>query len=366
MKIKDLLELEESDHGMPVSVISKACVSSIKETAGGSQVVYLQQGKEKIKCVLKCKNLFLKNDEIGKYITIRGSKAGDPSPSVTFSMVDGKRSVKVGKGADVIYSDSPEDKADPPKEVKHEPKKEEVQLTEEEEEILDDVIAGPSDAIIVECFYERLHIFQILQNLNRQYGEPFTKDALYPMVTSISIDANRAGKKILPPVGSKQTKKKKFDKIDKPHNPTKSYNGDPFVDFVISQEDQEWHDTETKEGKIGDLIKIPESRRKMMLFYFKNRANPTKQLKAMSASIQTALHSMYSSASSSIQNYLATDAILADQADITGLNIDEDYDELVRLGSDAVVRFQGSLSTDNLRGIATNYFKAETDKRDVR
>jgi len=221
MKLKQILE-EDADK-FPLSSIDKAKVTKVGPikpgTNGQYQSITLQDGSEKLTVYLYNEEHFLEEDDTGKTVEFKSGppKGGKPTGLTLRIAENGKVRVNVSDKAIMIRSE--ESQAEPVKQAEYKPK---AQLTEKKEveyNLPDEFMEGPSDNIIRECFAERLHILKVLKAENEANGLPFTKDALYPMVTSIIIDASRAGNKILPKL--KGPTKKRFDPLDKPHNPPK-------------------------------------------------------------------------------------------------------------------------------------------------
>jgi len=203
MNITDILAHDDSDNGTNISSIDKSMVSSIKEATDAGQVVFVQDNKgNKLKLLIKCKNLQLTENQIGTYITVRASNDGKKLEGVKFSCVNGKKKVVVSSKANVIYSESPESKTD----KKTIPKQEEpkTQLTEKEPEynLPEEFMPGPQDDHILELFRERAYIYNLIKH-NNPDNIQINFDA--PWITGIHIDCSNNRKGILAP----EPKKKK-------------------------------------------------------------------------------------------------------------------------------------------------------------
>lgn len=221
MKLHQVLQ-EDTDK-YPIVSIERCEVATVKTPkAGGNgmfQSITLKDGQAKLTVYLYNDEHFLKDSDVGKMVEFKsGPPVGGKPTGLIVRISDGKVRVNVSDKA--IMKITQESEAEPVKQAEDKPK---AQLTEEKENVEynlpDEFIEGPSDDMIRECFYERLHVLKVLKAENESSGLPFTKDALYPMVTSIIIDASRAGQKILPKL--KGPTKKRFDPLDKPHNPEK-------------------------------------------------------------------------------------------------------------------------------------------------
>jgi len=358
MKIKDVLE--ETQSGLNIPRLQKGLVVSVKD--GESQLLRLKDPDSdlSLSVFIKCDNLHVPAEKIvGKYVEfVAGPPRGGKPVGLTFKLVADKPRIVVTEGATMKISDYSEER-EIPKEVPHPAQP--TQLTEPEDQGQAD---GPSDKIIVECFYERLHILKILQRENELNGSPFTMDAMYPMTTSIIIEASRAGKKILP--AAMPTKKKKFDSYEKPaHESPKSpvSSEHPIVEHINNSNGEDWYSaTDAAGAKFKDILLDRDRRTKAIQFMFKNK---TKNLEDKPKLMEARDHllAFFRGADRTIQHMISVEAMMQDQAEISGLT---DEDALIDLTSAAAMKFQGDLKMTNMPGIASLYFKAPQSERDVR
>lgn len=221
------LILQEDQDKYPIPSIDRCELASVREpkqgTNGMMQSITLKDGQNKLTVYLYNEEHFLKESDVSKQIAFQaGPPVGGKPTGLTVRIADGGK-VRVNVSNKAILKINGDSEAEPVKQTGE--AKPKAQLTEGdandevEYNIPPEFVEGPSDNIIRECFAERLHILNVLKLENEANGLPFTKDALYPMVTSIIIDAGRAGNKILPKL--KGPTKKRFDPIEKPHNPEK-------------------------------------------------------------------------------------------------------------------------------------------------
>ena len=237
MKVSDILELED---GFNVPSVEKCIISKIGNIQSGPNGKYqfltiIGSEADRLRVKIKTEDLFIDDSGLGEddvaYIsfkagppTVKGSK--NPT-GLTFSGGD-KPMLVVTAGAVGMFTikgieeDAPEDgkvteddRALLAELFEDTLPEQSITLPETEPSILDYDFEGPSDNTIIECFYERLHMLRVLQRENVRNGSPFSEESLFPMVTSIYIDANRAGNKILP---QKKTKSR-YDPYEKQYNP---------------------------------------------------------------------------------------------------------------------------------------------------
>lgn len=211
MKYQDLIRLTADDDGFPISSLEKAKVVKLKESDGIYQEVLVHQEKADIKyrILIKPDSARLTDADIGRYISLKSSPADTKglTKGLTFTLVDEKPRVIVTKSATVMISDDPSNRG-----IVQAPVEEVAQVAEPAEEQRP---KGPSDGDIIESFYERLYILEMIDAENEKMGRPFTRESLLPMVTSMYIDAQRTKNKILPSRQWKPTRR--FDPIEKPH-----------------------------------------------------------------------------------------------------------------------------------------------------
>lgn len=207
MNIKDVLEIE--DDGYPLAALNKCKIKSIKppDHEKNLQNVYLDQDGDSIRLVIKSANLYLKDGDIGKQVSLRAGKpVGGQPVGLTVKITDDKRRIVLSKDAAIIIGE-----ADKP-----EPKAEKVPLTEKDfsddslEHKTDDFIPGPNDAFIAEFLAERTHIWNVLNANNAGNHVMSFSD---PWITGIHIEMGKMNKKILPLKAHKAERFKEEPKI---------------------------------------------------------------------------------------------------------------------------------------------------------
>jgi hypothetical protein len=268
MKISEIKELDAD--GYPISSVSLCTVKKVGEIKNGSQLNVIEDDGVSIGLSVKSHALLFQSGDVGKSIEIVSGKPIKGVPQgITLKIVNDKKRISIGSGATVKFSSSELEEQEEPQlteqtEPLHESSDGPIQLTQPE---------GPSDKLIRECFHERLHILNILQQENKLNGSPFSLEALFPMVTSISIDAIRAGKSILPP----KQPTKKYDIAPKKNSlPLPDDNSDKMTpDLNINNVIQQYNGifagvTDTAGNPITDAIRDYKKRGKLMRWFFRD------------------------------------------------------------------------------------------------
>jgi len=302
MKIKEILNLDIDSFAIAsVDKSEVISVGPIKESENGQyQIITVDNDGYDIKLRLKSKNHFLPEDYEGNIKVMSGKPVRGKPVGIIFRLIKGKPSVNITENATLVLSASGEE--DP----KHNVELSAPELNKEvagvnysagegtvslgitnpslELKVGIHQEEGPSDSTIIECFHERLHVLNILKNLNQKNNLPFTIDSLYPMVTSIIIDAGRAGKRILP-LAPHVSKKKKFDPYEKPHNPPReeakpevSMNPEknPVNDYLLTRiKTPEYLTLDAKNNAVGDVMTFRDRRVKAVSWMLKAKINDT-------------------------------------------------------------------------------------------
>lgn len=239
MKIDELKKLE-SDFQV-ASVNGKIVqVDLPKEASNGtkSQLFYLEDGTGQMKMKIKDESLFIDNNDWGDIeVTIFGTPNAKKVPE-GLKYLPKYEMITVTAGARFLLVT---------KDKKKEEKKEEVSEPQNTQppywRKTEYGIQGPNDHLIIQEYHERLHILNVLKMENDKNGSPFTLEVLFPMVTSIKIEADRSKRPILGidigPTTVADVHKKKFDSYEKPHP-----NPEPNKPPVKEQKE------EKKEGEI--------------------------------------------------------------------------------------------------------------------
>lgn len=390
MKISEILEEENK---FPVSAVEPAeiiKVGDIKEGSTGQyQVITIQASGHKLPCLLYNENQFLDSKDKGRIVEFQSGPPHNGKPTGLIVKVgnDNKTKLSVtGKAIMKLRSNDEEEEADTPEPPKKEELKKkaekaiETQLTEEENSMLDDVIEGPSDHIILEEFYERLHVLKILERVNTEHGNPFTKDSLYPMVTSIIITASKAGKTILPLPTRKP--KERFAPIEKPHNdpkvkehptdtPDEKKSEETEVDFVRRFVENNKgtipaYKFKTPEGNTLDKVIIDDEKRVMaMTYYLSRRATPDKDQET--TELYDALHEIFHEFPAYLKNYIVYEAIYFNQVDLENIKHSGGYimDQNEEYMGQLCEQFRGNIDAKELWKMFKPYFKTPIAKRSV-
>lgn len=227
MKLK--LILEEDNDKYPIASIDRCTLATVKPIKVGAngdfQPIILKDGQSKLTVYLYNEEHFLKASDEGKQIAFQsGPPVGGKPTGLVVRVSEGKVRVNVSDKA--ILKMNGESEAEPVNQA--EEAKPKAQLTEDAEEVAGDYnlpiefVEGPLDDYIREVFKRKAHIHEVIKTLNQEMGHPFNADKdLREIGTGILMDIihNKNVENILPKV--KQSTKKRFDPLDKPHNPAK-------------------------------------------------------------------------------------------------------------------------------------------------
>lgn len=227
------LILQEDQDKYPIASIDRCELSAVKAPKQGSsgmfQSITLKDGQSKLTVYLYNEEHFLKDSDVGKQIAFQaGPPVGGKPTGLTVRVADGGK-VRVNVSDKAILKINGESEAEPVKQIEKTETK--AQLTEgnanDEVEYntspeFEKQQEGPLDEYIREVFKRKVHIHRVIYELNMEMGFPFdsVKD-LRDVGTGILMDIihNKNPENILSKI--KGPTKKRFDPIDKPHNPEK-------------------------------------------------------------------------------------------------------------------------------------------------
>lgn len=281
MTLEEILELDVDGYAInKIETLPIYAVGEIKEDDHGKyQIVLLGTEDKSLKVYLRCENLFVKDSDEGRYMTLRcgGTNGGKPI-GLTLRIIKGKQRVNVSTKANQLITDGKQTPTEEPHQEEEENERSEdwvdpdegatnssAQLTESHEEEVEYM----NDEAMRETFAERLHMLKILEQENEKVGKPFTRDQLVSWMGGIILDAISAKRKddFLTPVKKKskpadrpKAKDKKFESYDKPHQdsaPDKSapakeepvLNYDDYVDKVLGKDkSKKYLDVKNKKG----------------------------------------------------------------------------------------------------------------------
>lgn len=222
MKIDEIKQLTEEFQVASVNgKIVKVELPKQANNGSMSQLFYLEDGTGQMKMKIKDPELFIDNDWGDAEVKIFGTPNAKKVPD-GLKYLPKYEMITVTPGAAFEKK-----KIEKKKPVEIEPDPEQ----EEKKEVSND-FNGPSDHLIVQEYMERLHIFKVLNVINSREGNIFPKEVLYPMVTSIKIEADRGKLKIIDWGSVDKEKlepapaKKKFDNYEKA-NPNPEPNKAP-------------------------------------------------------------------------------------------------------------------------------------------
>jgi hypothetical protein len=252
-----------------------------------------------------------------------------------------------------------------------EPVAKEPQLTEtvEPDEFFE---AGPNDHVIEEFLAERIHIYDVLR-MSAPDGITINFDS--PWITGIHIELGKTNKKILASQGAHQTKKKRFEPIEKPHNPpTKKAEPEEvtdetiIADFLKEHDKCGWHYASNgfkQPMNLNEVMMVPAKRRKAMMWYCAIKFSD-EELKPKSKMFYEAISEMFNAAPNSLQNFFAIEALKQDCARITGLDWDDETNvELETLATSCITSYKGNLFPLNAKGIVAKYFSDDEKSRET-
>lgn len=351
--------LEEEDH-FPIGSIDKSKVILVKEpNDNGVQFITIERDEVKLKLALQCSDHHLDTDYDGYISIVCGKPVNNKPTGIIFRIIKGNPRVNITEKATVKLGTSSEER------VISKPEESKPQLTEGKEESGEQE-AGPSDSTIMECFYERLHILNILNKLNDEYGNPFSKEAIFPMVTSVFMDAMKAGKKILPSVH--KSPKKRFDPIDKPHNPKqeskKTVTGDPITEWISGQTQADYLDVKNPKGRtVGEIFSDADSRPKALRWFFINKADQGNSLKKNSDKVlYEAFDELFNECPSSMQVALCYIGVGYDVSILHDVPF-TDTDKISDIVEAKLTQYKGKFDLTNAKGVTINYFKQDEEDR---
>jgi len=226
------LILQEDTDKYPIASIDRCTLATVKPVKAGTngdfQPITLKDGQHKLTVYLYNQEHFLKASDEGKQIAFQaGPPVGGKPTGLIVRVSEGKVRVNVSDKA--ILKMNGESEAEPVKQAQlTERKPQSAYEPVDEDEVAGDYnlpiefIEGPLDDYIREVFKRKAHIHEVIKSLNQEMGHPFNADKdLREIGTGILMDIihNKNVENILPKV--KPSTKKRFDPLDKPHNPAK-------------------------------------------------------------------------------------------------------------------------------------------------
>jgi hypothetical protein len=358
MDIKEIKELETD--GFPIGSITRSTITSIKpvvETDGGCyQIIMIAQGEDELKLRLKCDNHFLDlNEDEGKEIEFMAGKPVNGKPvGIIFRNTGGKVVVNITEKC-VMKLIEPitvtEGSFDPEEEVNVTPC-----VVEEEPPQLTEFTSGPSDDYFLNLLAERWHLYQLTQRFfSDKVNLPI--ESLSAITTGLIMDNVYAKKQVL----NKEphtSKKKKFDEIEKPHNPKREEkqeeepakeSADPVSDWIKTQKGKGHYDqVDSKGAKLGVIMLDSSRRRPALRWYFKLKAND-KAAGTKTIDLYKAIGAFLRIAPSSISTVIVYDVIAWDS------NPDYDVDKIEDVLEPIAEKFEEA----NALKLADHYFKDE-------
>lgn len=317
MKLKDIKELEEEFN--PAILVGKLKrIDAPKTDLKGKeyQIIVITDGTDELKVRIKDPKIFISTEGVGEEVELRSTIEGK-NPPVGMKYFPAKEMLVMIKGASILRKIN-------------KPKSEPAQLTEvietpEVDEVVE-IPVGPLDGVIMEEFYERLHVLRVLQRENEAAGFPFTEDALFPMTTSIIIECKRSkgDKDILPPASGK----KKFAAYQKVHNNPES--GDTKKNASLRQDkpveenatSSEYitkevmklsklpyynHQDLTGDSTLGQVFEDVHRRPKMIAWSFSKIG---KKIPSIKLSVRDNVLALFSSLNRSLQLLVANEAMM--------------------------------------------------------
>lgn len=372
MTVQDILDL---DKGFKIPSIDKCLIKKIGQVKEGYQYITIQD-RDGFIIRVKLKSEFL-TDEERTHVSFQG---GPPAKgSKTYIGITreedskGNPLVIITKGAIAKYSTENED-GDPEGEIeneetvqkdKKEDEQKEVQSTEKPS--LNYNMEGPADHLIEEGFYERLHMLRLLMRLNEENGSEFSKEALYPMVTSIGmsmIHDNRFKKIILPP----QKAKTKFDSFDKPHNPKpdeelKKKQEEPVTllsEIRKASNVDTWNSLNRKGVQtIGDDFEDREIRPKMIKWMLSSQG---KELNTNDKIVHAGIRKVLNAIPASAQRLIIYDAMFIDFSIINSFEFNSEDTSGLEMKMHEVMEHT-KLDPKNLYEYAMAYFKLTKEQK---
>lgn len=373
--LQEILDMDKD--GFPIPSIEKAQIIKIgdRKTGGDGkplQFITVQKGEYELRMRLGCETFILDPDKhLDSFVSfmagppVKGKPAG-----LTLFCQDNKLRVNADSSAVMKLGSTQEEqvKQEEPTAVTEEPQLTET-VTVEHDELFE---AGPNDHVIEEFLAERIHIYDVLR-MSAPNGITINFDS--PWITGIHIELGKTNKKILASQGAHQTKKKRFDPIEKPHNPpTKKAEPEEMTDetiiadFLKEHNKCGWHSVSNgfkQPMNLNEVMMVPAKRRKAMMWYHAIKFSD-EELKSKSKMFYEALGEMFNEAPASLQNFFAIEALKQDCARITGLDWDDETNvELETLATSCITSYKGNLMPSNAKGIVAKYFNDDEKSRET-
>ena len=371
MDIREIKTIETDS--FPIGSITRSIITHIKpitESDNGSyQIIIIAQYGEELKLRLKCDNHFLDpNEDEDKEIEFMAGKPVNGKPvGIIFRNTGGKVVVNITEKC-VMKLIEPititEGSFDP----------EESQLTETNNnqlshnevvacceqgtsEQLTEFVPGPNDDYFLNLLAERLHLYKLTCSFFEQNNMRLPIESLSAITTGLIMDNVYAKKQVLHKEPH-TSKKKKFEEIEKPHNPKREEkqeeepakeSADPVGDWIKTQKGKGHYDqVDSKGAKLGVIMLDASRRRPALKWYFKLQANG-KTPGTKTVDLYKSIGAFLRIAPSSISTAIVYDVIAWDS------NPDYDIDRIDEVLEPIAEKFEEA----NALKLADHYFKEE-------
>ena len=360
MDIKEIKTIETDS--FPIGSITRSTITAVKpitESDNGSyQIIMIAQDEEELKLRLKCDNHFLDpNEDEGKEIEFMAGKPVNGKPvGIIFRNTGGKVIVNITEKC-VMKLIEPititEGSFDPEEEIPVTP----CVVEEEEPSQLTEFVPGPSDDYFLNLLAERLHLYKLTCSFFEQNNMRLPIESLSAITTGLIMDNVYAKKQVLNREPH-TSKKKKFDEIEKPHNPKREEkqeeepakeSTDPVGDWIKTQKGKGHYDqVDSKGAKLGVIMLDASRRRPALRWYFKLKAND-KAAGTKTIDLYKAIGAFLRIAPSSISTAIVYDVIAWDS------NPEYDIDRIDEVLEPIAEKFEEA----NALKLADHYFKEE-------
>ena len=290
MDIKEIKTIETDS--FPIGSITRSTITSVKPVvegdSGSYQIIMISQHEEELKLRLKCENHFLDpNEDEGKEIEFMAGKPVNGKPvGIIFRNSSGKAIVNITEKCimkliepinitegsfDPVLPNVSETMIVPSWDDKQDPS---PQLTE--------FVPGPNDDYFLNLLAERLHLYKLTCSFFQHNNMRLPIESLSAITTGLIMDNVYAKKQVLHKEPH-TSKKKKFEEIEKPHNPKREErqeeepakeSADPVGDWIKTQKGKGHYDqVDSKGAKLGVIMLDASRRRPALRWYFKLQAN---------------------------------------------------------------------------------------------
>jgi hypothetical protein len=359
MDIKEIKTIETDS--FPIGSITRSTITTVKpitESDNGSyQIIMIAQDEEELKLRLKCDNHFLDpNEDEGKEIEFMAGKPVNGKPvGIIFRNTGGKVIVNITEKC-VMKLIEPititEGSFDPEEEIPVTPC-----VVEEEPPQLTEFIPGPNDDYFLNLLAERLHLYKLTCSFFEQNNMRLPIESLSAITTGLIMDNVYAKKQVLHKEPH-TSKKKKFEEIEKPHNPKREEKqeeepaketADPVGDWIKTQKGKGHYDqVDSKGAKLGVIMLDASRRRPALKWYFKLQANG-KTPGTKTVDLYKSIGAFLRIAPSSISTAIVYDVIAWDS------NPEYDIDKIDEVLEPIAEKFEEA----NALKLADHYFKDE-------